>query len=389
MANLLDSLKELVTPELLGQAAQALGENENGISKAVGGLAPTILAGLLSKSGDSNAMAGIFNQLSNFDSGILGKLGSLIGGGNLAHNDPKDLAGNLLGTLFGSKVPAVTNAIASFAGIKSSSTASLLGLVGPMVMGLLSKKIGTEGLNVSGLINLIGSQKSNILGALPAGIGSVLGLADLGGSIGGGSVGGASLEKPSGGMGWLWPLLLLLGLGGGIMYYLRNCSGKPEPAKVEAPVVAPAPAPAVEAPQPKVALPAGSQEADMQAFIMSADTVSKALWFNFPEIMFDVNKATLKPESELKLNNILAILNAYPAVKLKVGGYTDSDGDDKKNMKLSDDRAKACVAWLTAKGISAERLDGEGYGETNPVAPNDTPENKAKNRRISFSVRAK
>jgi Bacterial protein of unknown function (DUF937) len=121
MANLLDSLKEYVTPELIGKAAEMLGENESGIGKALGGMAPTILSGLLSKSSDSAAMGGIFNQLSNFDSGILGNLGSLLGGGNLAHNDPKDVAGNLMGSLFGSKVPAILNALASFAGVKSSS----------------------------------------------------------------------------------------------------------------------------------------------------------------------------------------------------------------------------------------------------------------------------
>jgi outer membrane protein OmpA-like peptidoglycan-associated protein len=83
-------------------------------------------------------------------------------------------------------------------------------------------------------------------------------------------------------------------------------------------------------------------------------------------------------------------LKEYPAVHLKIGGYTDSDGNDAANFKLSGERAKAVFEWLVAKGIAAERLpEPEGYGEKHPVAANDTPENKAKNRRISFSVRAK
>lgn len=379
MANLLDSIKEYITPELIGHAANLLGENEGGISKAIGGLAPTILAGLLDKTGDSNAMGSIFNALSNFDPGILGNLGGLIGGGNLAHNDPKDAAGQLLGTLFGPKVPAVTNAVASFSGTKSSSVSTLLGMVGPLVMGLLSKKINTNGLNVSGLANLLLGEKNSILGALPTGLGSILGLADIGG--------GATPDSAEVATGnrWLWPLLLLLGLGGGIMYYLKNCAPVAETPKVEAP--APVETPELE--KPKVNLPTGTEEAAMQTFILSKDTLDKNKWFNFPEIQFDVNKATIKAESEVKLNNVLAILNAYPAVKVKIGGYTDSDGDDKKNMKLSDERAKSVRDWLVGKGIAAERLDPEGYGEQHPVAPNDTPENKAKNRRISFSVRAK
>jgi K(+)-stimulated pyrophosphate-energized sodium pump len=58
-------------------------------------------------------------------------------------------------------------------------------------------------------------------------------------------------------------------------------------------------------------------------------------------------------------------------------------------MKLSDERAKAVMAWLTNKGVAADRMEAEGYGEQHPVAPNDSPVNKAKNRRISFSVRSK
>ncbi len=378
MANLLDSIKEYVTPELIGQAANLFGENEGGISKAIGGLAPTILAGLLNKSGDSHATGGIFNALSNFNPGILDNLGSLLGGGNLAHNDPKDAAGQLLGSIFGAKVPAITNAIAAYSGTKSSSVSSLLGMVGPLVMGFLSKKINTDGLNVSGLANLLQGQKSSILGALPTGLGSILGLSDLGGAV------SAGTEAVTGNR-WIWPLLLLLGIGGGIILYMKYCSVRPEAAKVEVPAPA-TPEPA----KPVLTFPAGTQEAAMLAFVQDANAaIDKNKWFDFPEIMFDVNKATLRPESEVKLNAVLAILNEYPAVQLRIGGYTDTDGNDKANMKLSDERAKTCLAWLTAKGIAADRLEAEGYGEQHPVAPNDTPENKAKNRRISFSVRGK
>jgi hypothetical protein len=111
MSNLLDALKAYITPELIGSAAQMLGESENGISKALGSLPPAILAGLLEKSSDTSAMSAIFNTISNFDDGVLHNLGNLLGGGNLAHNDPKDISGQLLGSLFGSKVPSITNAV--------------------------------------------------------------------------------------------------------------------------------------------------------------------------------------------------------------------------------------------------------------------------------------
>jgi hypothetical protein len=215
MANLLDSIKEYITPELISQAAKSLGENEGGISKAIGGLASTLLAGFLNKANDAEAMSNIFNKLSIFDSGSLDNLAGLIGGGNLAQNDPKDAAGQLLGVVFGAKVPAITNAVAAFSGTKSSSVSVLLGMVGPLVMGILSKKIETEQVQPTGFANLFVKEKNSILGALPTGLGSIIGLADLGEE--------ESAETATGSR-WLWPLLLLLGFGGGIISYLRSCS---------------------------------------------------------------------------------------------------------------------------------------------------------------------
>jgi len=214
MTNLIDSIKAYVTPELLGQAAGLLGENEGGISKAIGGLAPVLLAGLLDKTGDPNTADGIFQMLGDFDSGALNRLDKLIGGGNLAHNDPKDAAGHLTGALFGAKVPAVTNAVAAFSGTKPATVSALLGMTGPLVMGILSDRIRNEGLSASGLANVLQDEKNSILGALPTGLSAVLGLA----------VGQDNAAEPSAtGNSWLWPLVLLLGLGGGIIYYLKNC----------------------------------------------------------------------------------------------------------------------------------------------------------------------
>ena len=404
MANLLDSIKQYVSPELIGQAAQLLGENEGGISKAIGGLAPTLLAGLLQKTSDSNAMGGIFNTLSNFDSGILDNLSSLIGGGNLAHNDPKDVSGQLLGTLFGAKVPAITNSISSFSGLKSSSTSSLLGLVGPLVMGVLSKKISSGGLNLSGLANLLIAEKSSILGALPSGLGAVLGLLDQG--IPG--AGANSSGEASTGSRWLWPLLLLLGLGGGIMYYMKNCTQPAVPTvNIETPVVDSTAIKAAQMAEAAKAAAAGFMkklasgfeikgnadgiESQLIAFIEDASKpVDKTTWFNFDRLTFNTGSAEIDMEkSRAQLTNIYEVLKAFPKVKLKVGGYTDNVGKEASNLKLSTDRAKATVAALEAMGIEKGRLAPEGYGSQHPVASNDTEEGRAQNRRIAVRVTEK
>jgi outer membrane protein OmpA-like peptidoglycan-associated protein len=102
-------------------------------------------------------------------------------------------------------------------------------------------------------------------------------------------------------------------------------------------------------------------------------------------IYFDVNKADVKPESYGTLKEIAGILNEVPDVKVKIVGHTDSDGDDAKNMDLSKRRAASVKAELAKTfGVNADRLVTDGMGETQPVAPNDTPANKALNRRVEF-----
>lgn len=101
-------------------------------------------------------------------------------------------------------------------------------------------------------------------------------------------------------------------------------------------------------------------------------------------IRFDVNKATLKPESMGIINEIAGLMKAHPEVKFSVEGHTDSDGDDAFNQTLSEQRAATVVSTLTGLGIDADRLTSKGWGETRPLDNNSTPEGKANNRRVEF-----
>jgi OmpA-OmpF porin, OOP family len=102
-------------------------------------------------------------------------------------------------------------------------------------------------------------------------------------------------------------------------------------------------------------------------------------------IYFDVNKDVVKPESYGTLKEIATILNEVPDVKVKIVGFTDADGDDAKNLDLSKRRAASVKAELVKSfGVNGDRLVTDGMGESQPVAPNDTPVNKALNRRVEF-----
>jgi OmpA-OmpF porin, OOP family len=102
-------------------------------------------------------------------------------------------------------------------------------------------------------------------------------------------------------------------------------------------------------------------------------------------IYFDVNKDVVKPESYSTLKSIAAILTENPDVKVKIVGYTDSDGADAANLDLSKRRGASVKNELVKSfGIDASRLESDGLGEGQPIAPNDTPANKALNRRVEF-----
>ena len=101
-------------------------------------------------------------------------------------------------------------------------------------------------------------------------------------------------------------------------------------------------------------------------------------------IHFDVNKATLKPESMGVISDMVKFMQAHPDLKLEIDGHTDNDGDDASNMKLSQARAESVKTAMAAAGIDAARLTTKGFGESKPIGTNDTPEGKGMNRRVEF-----
>lgn len=101
-------------------------------------------------------------------------------------------------------------------------------------------------------------------------------------------------------------------------------------------------------------------------------------------IRFDVNQATLRPESYGIMNEIVSLMNQNPDLNFSIEGHTDSDGSESHNQTLSEARAKAVMDEMINMGIPPSRLKSVGHGQSQPVAGNDTPEGKAQNRRVEF-----
>lgn len=407
--NLVDSVKSLFTNDLTSKMASSFGESEGSIQKALGGAIPAVLAGLLTKAGTTEGASSVLNLSKEAaSSGVLSNLSGFAGGGSLV---TKGL--EWLKTLLGSRFDSVTSLISGFAGIRDSSAASLLGVAAPAALGALGTQVSQNNLGVSGLTSLLAGQKDSILRAIPSGLNlaGALGLGsltDLGSRLTGsiGSATGtarATVDKAArGGNKWLVPLIIALIVIGAIYYLSKGCNKS-------ANSVAVLPADTITAAVPsetptltsiKVALPNGVEldaykggiEDKLVAFLNDpASRGGKDVWFDFDNLNFETGSAQLTAESSKQVSNIAAILNAYPTLKIKIGGYTDKTGDAAVNKKLSQDRADAVLKALKGTGAKADQLVGaEGYGAEFAKAPADAPDEQRKpDRRIAVQVREK
>jgi outer membrane protein OmpA-like peptidoglycan-associated protein len=110
--------------------------------------------------------------------------------------------------------------------------------------------------------------------------------------------------------------------------------------------------------------------------------------FTTSEILFEISKSDIKPESYELLDRIGNALIQWPELKIEIGGYTDSSGSAEFNQRLSEQRAQAVLDYLVKKfpEINQQQYTSKGYGEESPIASNDTKEGRAKNRRVEFKV---
>lgn len=104
-------------------------------------------------------------------------------------------------------------------------------------------------------------------------------------------------------------------------------------------------------------------------------------------VFFETAKWKLLAKSFPKLNDVVTILKENPSYKVQIDGHTDNVGKDEYNHELSHQRAGSVKAYLVSKGIDESRINSTGYGETTPVADNNTAVGRAKNRRVEMTLK--
>lgn len=403
--NLMEAVSGHISPDLVQKAASASGESPEGTRTAMLGAVPTLFAGLAHSAATPGGASGVLALVTR------------------AATKPKEVGGQaLLSGVFGSHSERVTDALASHSGVKPSSAAGILALLGPLALGAIGKESASRGLSAGGLCELLFSHKKAIIDNpyVPKGLAGALGLGSLA-EIGGpaAAVAGPTVStvettrpertvvertkerirepipepvRPS-----KWPIMLLPALLLGVLalWGLSNMfRGRPQmpeanpqnptmrqgvqerqgpPGVVQPPATEGAPAPqappAAAAPEPAHAQPAHPEAALPQT-----------------KIQFEVGSTKMTPPSSESVNALENYLKSNPDSVIHIEGFADSTGNTAANDNLSKNRALALKNALVAKGIDANRIETSGMGESNPVAPNDNASDRAHNRRVEVTL---
>ncbi|SEP25603.1 OmpA family protein [Niastella yeongjuensis] len=132
-----------------------------------------------------------------------------------------------------------------------------------------------------------------------------------------------------------------------------------------------------------------AKEIESQVPGAKVDRVGEGIVVEFSDkILFATNQFTLNAAASTNLDKLATILKGYPDTDIEIQGHTDSQGADDYNMTLSEKRAASVATYLKGKGIAAGRIKTKGFGETAPVATNDTEDGRAQNRRVNFLITA-
>ena len=404
---LLSSLSSTLKLSTREEIARFLGESEPAVSRGLEFATAAVFGGLNRQTGQSDIMRQVIELASKAPADV----GATLNASQLGNpNSPLILGGKkFLSSVLGEGQETTLSMLGRESGLRPTSAATVLAVAAQSVLSFIGSRVRNEGMTATSLATFLQSEGSGIRVGPAAGFREAAATTPVTAPVETVTtrrveidpVIAQTVQKER--SIWLWLLPLLLILLGLLLWFLF----RPRPAPVaEAPAPVPTAAPAAPVvpatpdlgsfvPRQLVDgtmlnIPEHGVEGRLLAFIQDpAQKPNKTSWFDFDRLLFATGSATLQPQSMEQLHNIAAILKAYPATHLTIGGYTDNTGDAAQNMKLSQDRADSVTAELVKLGVAKDRLLAKGYGEEHPVGDNSTEAGRAQNRRISMLVTQK
>lgn len=354
--HLLDAARNLISSDWLLKVATQTGESPDSVKSAMGPVLATVLGGFASKASTTDGATQLVSLLSKGQGGLLE-------GGKA-----------ILEMLFGARLKSVVDLIENATGLRGNSSATLLSAGAGMVASAVASARRDEHLDAHGLATLLAGEKHAAMKFAPAGLSQIV------------ESGGYSFRH-------IAPMLASGAFLLAAPFLFRACERRPpaveevhaKPAIVAAPKPDPAVAQNLELPGgASITVKPGTINYELVQFLKSSEPVPKT--FVFDNLNFETGTTVVTPASRPTISDLLAILKAYPAVDVRLEGHTDNQGQPAANLKLSRDRAAAIDKVLETGGIAAPRITTEGFGQDKPMAPNETEEGRAKNRRLELVV---
>ena len=398
-ASIIDTITQFVSPALTSRLSATTGEPASNIDTGIRTAISTIVGGLSARASDPDAVGQIYamaidptNDTSVFDSSeqLLSRVTSSA--------DRTPSSNVIQSLLFGNRESSVVDTLATHAGVSGTTARSLLSIATSLIMAYLGKMIRTENLDASALAGRLMAERESIASRLPAGMAKFfpsLGTMGRDRSAAEPVSRVASNLRPRSAWAWVLPVMLAA-LGAWALIALldyprvRNYAlNTREPGAVGTSGIVTREPPRELPGGVNLRFPPNGTEARLLSFIQGSAPVTKDRWFEFDRLNFETDSAVIRADSRDQLANVAAILKAYPAAGVKIGGYTDNSGKPAANRQLSQARAEAVRDALSGLGVDRGRVEAEGYGDQHPIADNNTAEGRAKNRRVAILVTAK
>jgi outer membrane protein OmpA-like peptidoglycan-associated protein len=393
-ASIIDTIAQFVSPAVTSTLSARTGEPSSNIDTGLRIAVSTIVGGLAARASDPDAVAQIYaiaidpnNDTSMLDSSE--RLVSRVTTGT-AWSASSDVIQSLL---FGNRESSVVDTLATHAGVSNATARSLLSIATSLVLGYLGKTIRAENLDASALAGRLMAERESVASRLPAGMSRFFPTLGTMGRDRATAEGFSRLATDLRPSAWasLAPVMLVVFSAWALVTFLDRASERHDTrTKREPGAIGTSGLVNRELPSGmNLRFPPNGTEARLLTVIQGSAPVTKNTWFEFDRLKFEPDSAVISADSRDQLTNIAAILEAYPAAQVKIGGYTDNSGDPAANRQLSQARAEAVRNELRRLGVAPSRVQAEGYGEQHPIADNNTAEGRAKNRRVAILVTAK
>ncbi|MDQ2711437.1 MAG: OmpA family protein [Acidobacteriota bacterium] len=373
-ASLIDLAKEYLTPDLISKLSGIVGESPAVTQRAMDMVVPSLAGAAFQKASTPAGASSLLQLLTsaNTDGNFLSKLTGLFSSGNTS--EITKIGGGLISGLLGNNAGELTSVITRATGVSGSSVSTLLHLGAPLVFGTLAKLLPSGAVSAAALTNLFAAQKDSIVRQTPPEVANLLGIGQTKVPEAPEPLVRPVVEREQGTRLWFWLVPLLAIILALIAW--RSCSRR------------------VATQTETLNLPCGTTiqveqggfDSSVAKFMMKGSSNDLPKHFTFDHLNFDTNSTQVTPDSNATISNLIATVKCFPAMQVALIGYTDNTGDPAANKKLSLDRANAVKNMLVQGGVNASRISTDGEGQDKPVAPNDTDEGRAKNRRTELTV---